>query len=138
MTKSIALLLAVVAAGAASPALAQMQFEPGEMLARADADGDGRITRAENRAAREQTFARIDRNGDGMITSQDLPGRRSGERLQKLIASLDADGDGRASRKEFVEGRTVAFDRADANHDGAVDRDELASFREAAAQLRSR
>jgi len=45
---------------------------------RADADGDGRITRAESRAAVAERFARMDANGDGMISEDERPQRGGG------------------------------------------------------------
>ena len=43
-----------------------------DMLARADANKDGVITRAEFTDARARLFARMDRNGDGYLTPEEL------------------------------------------------------------------
>jgi Ca2+-binding EF-hand superfamily protein len=100
------------------------------MLASADANYDGTVTRAEFIAARASRFSKLDRNGDGYIDAGDLPKRlrrrqKAADRMSALIAQFDKDGDGRISRGEFVDGPTLAFDRADTNRDGVLSPDEL-------------
>ncbi len=73
----------------------------------ADADGDGNVSREEWRelpraarsAARERRFARMDENGDGALEAGEWA--PDVERLR----ALDADGDGRLTRREMREGR---------------------------------
>lgn len=107
-------------------------FDPVQLLADADTDHDGRITRPEYQAARAARFARLDRDHDGYFSADDLPQmarRRLGAKLAQLDRALDADGDGRVSRAEFVDGPARLFDLADTNRDAVVDRDELARLR---------
>jgi Ca2+-binding EF-hand superfamily protein len=109
-----------------------------EMLEKADANGDGNITKAEYTNARAKMFARLDRNGDGYLTKEDVPrlaARRkgNGDRLQQAELMLDKDGDGRVSRDEFVNSPSLLFDRADTNHDDVVDKNELTAFKAAMA-----
>lgn len=140
MRISTYILAATILAGcvAISPAHAQGQRDPAQLLERADLNGDGRITRAEYREARSRLFDRLDRNKDGVINKDDAPRRRlmrrsGSDRFQELLAYMDRDGDGRVTRDEFVNGPTPMFDHADTNGDGVVDARELAAFREAAA-----
>jgi Ca2+-binding EF-hand superfamily protein len=113
-----------------------------QMFENADANGDGRISRSEFMAARDRAFTRLDRDGDGYLTSADAPrglrargGGQGGQGGQgALMRAMDADGDGRISREEFVNGSLRVFDRTDANHDGVVDAQELAAFHAAAAR----
>jgi Ca2+-binding EF-hand superfamily protein len=44
--------------------------------------------------------------------------------------AYDRDGDGRVTKMELPRRRHAALDQADANQDGAVDRDELTGFAE--------
>jgi len=115
--------------------------DPGQMFERADANGDGRITRDEFVSARNALFARLDRDGDGYLTSGDAPRRlrnRGGDGQAAGLRFMDADGDGRVSRREFVDGSLKLFDRADVNHDGVVDSQEAAAFEAAVAARRSK
>ena len=81
-------------------------FEDGAFDA-ADADGDGKLSREEWRelpraardAARERMFARMDDNGDGVLEAAEFA-----PNVERLRA-LDADGDGRLTRREMREGR---------------------------------
>lgn len=101
----------------------------------ADTNGDGLISRAEFSASRLTRFNKMDRNGDGAISRADLPRmKRAAEKLGPLIdmtvRQSDADHDGKASRTEMANGPMPIFDRADANQDGSVDKNELAAIRE--------
>lgn len=111
------------------------------MIARADINNDGRVTRAEFIDSRARNFSRLDRNGDGYITQADV-GQRMAQRLATsgqpdLFGQFDDNRDGRVSRQEFATGPTVAFDMADRNRDGAVDSAELAAMRNAAGRRRA-
>lgn len=139
-------LIAVSTSGCAATAIHALagtrKPDPAEMFERADANGDGLITRAEFTEARAKMFARLDRNGDGYLTKDDAQGRfaarRSGDgsRLTQALITFDSDGDGRISRDEFVNGPSRLFDRADSNHDGVIDANELKAFRAAIAARR--
>lgn len=128
---------------------------PGSRLASAlDADCDGVITASELRAAPSALRA-LDANGDGRLAAEELrpafnPGRGDGPQpsggrrggadeggdrggapvasaddLTDTLMAFDRDSDGRLDRTEVPERFQGLFERADANKDGALTRDEL-------------
>src|ERR1044071_1053613 len=111
----------------------------GSMLERADANGDGSITRAEMLDARAKLFSPRDRNGDGHIDAGDVPSRaaarpRVASGMTKLRQLLDSNGDGKVSKQEFIDGGLAIFTRADTDHNDTLDAKELAAAREAVKQ----
>lgn len=142
----LAAAVCLIAIGIAStvpvPAKAQMR-DPSQLLARADLNGDGQITRQEFVSARAEVFTRLDRNGDGHLSTADAPRRLIGRqkakgRIRDLMQSLDTNRDGRVSREEFVNGPVRLFAVADSDGNDVIDRNELAAFRANAANLRQR
>lgn len=118
--------------------LAQGMRHGGEgMFQRADANRDGSVTKAELIAGRGQQFSKFDRNSDGYLDSSDVP-KRVAERRKRsgggelLSGQFDADGDGKVSKDEFVNGPTFIFDRADTDKNDVLDPKELAAAKEAA------
>lgn len=129
----------LVALAAAAPVAAASPATPASLarLAEADANRDGKITRAEILAWRNTKFDEFDRNRDGALSDADIPPmlRRSAMALQlrQMRAQFDANGDGRVTRAEFVDGPTIVFDAADLNRDNVLTQAEIA-----AAQAKAR
>ena len=125
----------------ALPACAASRPDPVQMLTKADADRDGAVSLAEFRQARAGQFSKLDRNGDGAISSADAPRLakrgKGGERMAEMTKAFDANGDGRVTRDEFVDGPALVFGRADANGDQTVSPAELDAFRKAVAARKS-
>lgn len=124
--------LALIAPAAAQTNVSSQAIE---RLRQADTNRDGLVSRQEFVNYRAQQFGRLDRNGDGYITNTDLPralARRApaGMSPQELVTQFDANGDGRVSQAEFVNGPTPAFDVVDANNDNLATEAEF----DAAAQ----
>ena len=118
-----------------APAMSQMRGEG--VFERSDVNKDGTVTREEFIAARAEHFSKLDRNSDSYIDSNDVPKRLAKRRAQNgggdfLTQQFDADGDAKVSKDEFVNGPTLAFDRADTNKDNVLDAKELAAAKEAA------
>lgn len=126
--------LLAAAALAVAPAAFAQSGEGMKLLANADANHDGVVTRAEYHQARAGNFARMDRNKDGVVSKSDFKrlGRfrpDAARRLDTLIAEMDANKDGKVTRAEFDSAPMPLFDRADANGDGKIDAAEMAAAR---------
>ena len=126
------MILAATALLAAPAAFAQSQGEGTKLLANADANGDGVVTRDEYARARSANFTRLDRNKDGAVSKADFKRLArfkpdAASRLDALIAAMDANKDGKATRAEFEAAPMPMFDRADANGDGRIDANEMAA-----------
>ncbi|OYW18045.1 MAG: hypothetical protein B7Z52_05745, partial [Burkholderiales bacterium 12-64-5] len=109
---------ALLALSACAPAQAQDRDGARliEQIEKADANGDGAISRTEFTAYRSTQFGRLDRNKDGFVTDSDIPAALQKRlppemSIDKLKAAFDANGDGKLSQQEFVNGPTAAFDR---------------------------
>ena len=84
----------------------------GGMMAMADANKDGKISKAELTAALDARFAKMDRNRDGKLTKEDRElGRQA--RLDERFAALDSDRNGQISKAEFMAGHQARVGRPD-------------------------
>jgi len=84
----------------------------GGLVAMADANKDGKVSKAELTAALDARFAKLDANRDGKLTKEDREiGRQA--RLDQRFAALDSDHNGQISKAEFAAGHQARFDRRD-------------------------
>ena len=123
------------------------------LLAQADLDGDGAVTREEYDLARSRAFDRMDQNADGFLDESDRaaapslqrPGHAPDPRVRAALTALeqgrertrppaDADGDGLISEAEFPATPAPGFDRADRNADGVLSAEELAAIQDRPAR----
>ena len=99
------------------------------MIAAYDADGDGRVTRAECAAGVEHGFRLIDTTRKGWlgyIEFADWAERWLGDRnALPSPFETDADGDNHITLAELQSKILAIFDRFDRNHDGVLSRAEL-------------
>lgn len=130
----MALAVGMISTAQAQPFGRGGEREPGQILERADRNGDGTITSEEIREMRAESFERLDRNDDGTISSEDSPRafgqRRFEQAVDRLRSTFDNDNNGAISRSEFVDGPIPIMERADTNGDGVLDESELAAARE--------
>lgn len=132
-----------LALGGVSAALA---FGGGEMPAppidfgAADTDKDGKLTRAELDAWRQQQVAAMDADKDGFVSAAEMKAAiiarlslRADDMVERRIAAQDEDGDGRLSMAEMEAGSRAdrLFGRIDTDGDGAISQAELEQARAA-------
>jgi Ca2+-binding EF-hand superfamily protein len=129
----VALVAGVALAGAA-------HAQGGGKLEALDTNHDGMLSRAEAQAHPHlsQHFDAIDANRDGILSRDELMAWRQqhhkgGEGGHGGLQRLDTNHDGQLERSEVAnDPRAQArFDAADANHDGIVTRDEVRAARAA-------
>lgn len=140
---------------ATAPAQAQDAPRPGggrDMLARADANDDGVVTKDELLADVDKRFARLDTDKDGKITQAErealgggmrgrmaerMMERRGGEgRMGRALERVDTNGDGVITLDEQRAGATQRFAYIDRNSDGKVDKAERDALRDMMASMR--
>ena len=116
-------------------------------LARADADNNGIVTRAEVLAQIDARFAAVDANKDGKITAEERQAARAtmGKRMRGgpdregrpggRGMGVDADGDGVVTLDEQRAQALKLFTFVDRNGDGQVDQSERQLARDAMKQM---
>ena len=130
--------------GAAGLAMAQqngVQDQPSGLF-EADSNNDGTLTRAEFDASRAARFETLDANHDRQLAREEMRSgrergehggrghhRRGGHRGMHLERA-DANNDGAITRDEFLARPTQMFARLDANSDGVISADERPQRRE--------
>lgn len=87
------------------------------MMAKADANKDGKISKAELTAALDARFARMDANRDGKLTQEDRALNREA-RMDKRFAAMDTDRNGQISKAEFKAAHQARFDRRQGADEG--------------------
>ena len=132
-------LAAVLLALSAGAALAQ-----GAPGARADANGDGKVSLAEFKAARVAMMMKADANRDGKLTKAELEAGmaamrqrgggagQGGGRAGMMFGMMDADNDGFLTRPEIEKMVERRFQRSDVNGDGSLSASEVAAMRNGA------
>lgn len=83
---------------------------------RGDANGDGRISRAEFIEGRVARLTAVDANRDGSVSAEERQSgvdTRRNQRASARFEALDKNGDGSVSRDEFIAGRERSAARAD-------------------------
>jgi len=132
------LLPAVALAAAALTTVAHAQGwggQGGGMMARYDADKDGKVSLSEYETGRQMMFQRLDADGNGSLTFAELDAfaQKMGDdpRAQMMLKRIDAlkaadaNGDQAISADEYKAAVDAEFKNLDKNGDGVLTEDEL-------------
>ncbi len=98
-----------------------------QRLKRLDADKDGFVSKDEFLSRRKEVFADLDKDKNGSIDPAELRApmdERDDIRSKRMIKRLDANGDGKVTKDEFVAGPKARFGERDLNSDGKLSDDE--------------
>ncbi len=113
----------------------------GGMMMQADANKDGKISKAEFTAALDARFAKMDVDGDGQLTSKDRDLMRE-QRMDERFSRLDTDKNGELSKDELAAGQQARADkraemgkgdagRSKRHHRGMMGRGTMGGFADA-------
>lgn len=126
LTAAVAALLCVAPAVATAAPGGML----GRQIARADANHDGFVTRAELNETRCSALTRLDRNHDGAAALSEAPrlaksDRPEAVRLRAMFAQADVNHDGRVTQDECRRAPSPMFDQADRDRDGRLSEAEV-------------
>ncbi|MGI9401211.1 MAG: EF-hand domain-containing protein [Rhizobiaceae bacterium] len=121
-----------------------MRHERGmKMLKRADTNNDGKITLEELNAVNGERFAKADADGDGIVTKAEIivaieemdefprMARFAGTMADRLVYRFDLNDDGKLALEEIQNRTGKHFALLDRNDDGEVVKEEFQRVRKA-------
>ncbi len=102
-----------------------------------DADGDGKISRAEHRNAAEKMFKQMDKNRDGVVSSKELRAATettdgTGVAIRERLRKMDRNADGRITDSEHSSASYTMFSDFDTDNDRFLSAQELEAGHERA------
>jgi len=119
----------VLVLSAARPAVADDAAAPGaRMFDKLDPGHAGQVTLQAFLDHRSHRFLSLDADGDGRVTRAEFAAAHPGADPAHVAAAFDRfdrDRDGAITRAEWDAGETARFERIDANGDGVVTREEF-------------
>ena len=88
--------------------------------AKADTNGDGKVTLAESQAAAKTRFDNFDKNKNGAVTKDEFPNGRG----ERFFERLDGNKDGKVTLAEMQAKAKERFVAMDTNKDNVLSEDE--------------
>jgi len=104
-----------------------------KLMERLDANKDGKLEKEELPERIAGKLMKADADGDGAITKDELVQARQklgGQMADRLFDRFDANKDGQLTKDELPERAAERIMKADADNDGAVTKEELQAARE--------
>jgi len=101
------------------------------LFQRYDSNRDGKITVDELKPRTERRFLRLDTDGDERVTVAEIDAwltRIMERRRDRILSTMDKNGDGAVDRGELAERISALFTEADANSDGGVTLEESRTY----------
>ncbi len=126
--------IAVVSGLAVSAKAVSKHWAGGMMMRHMDANGDGKVTKAEIMPHLTKKFDRVDVNKDGKVTKAEVGehvSKRIERRVGHVFSQFDANDDGIMTKPELQSQVDKQFARLDTDKDGEVSRQEMGAFRDA-------
>ncbi|MGN6329767.1 MAG: hypothetical protein ACTHL5_12635 [Rhodanobacter sp.] len=111
----------------------------GDMFAKLDTNGDGRITQDEMKARHDAMRAKWQQRRGDQSADADAARQHRGPRGMHRhgphhggmeMKRLDANNDGIITKAEAEAAATARFDKVDTNHDGKIDQAEIAAAKQ--------
>ncbi|NJM49801.1 MAG: hypothetical protein HC843_02040 [Sphingomonadales bacterium] len=91
----------------------------GERAMKADADGNGMISKSETMAAADERFAKMDVDGNGQIDTADREAK-----VRQNFAEMDSNKDGTLTEAEFVAGHKAKMEERKERRSAMINRGE--------------
>jgi EF-hand domain pair len=123
----VVMLIAAVFIDTAGYSATAEQMTREEVMATADKNHDGLVDLQEYNQRLTEVFFFADTDKDGKLSWEEIHAVVVDADPQRFKAA-DTDGDGKLSLSEFLYALDIDFIKADTNHDGVLDQEEVAAM----------